>query len=173
MTIHADHPFADPEGERDPARRLRSRLGGTVALVTTGAGTERAGLTVSSLMVGHGDPAHLLALVDPVSDLAEALAKTERGVVQLLSWDHRDLADAFAGLAPAPGGPFRLGTWTDTRWGPLLEGVSAWAGFTLADTNEVGWSLLVDGVLDEIHLGEPGEPLVHRRGRYLRPGASS
>ena len=83
------------------------------------------------------------------------------------------LADAFAGLAPAPGGPFRLGTWTDTRWGPLLEGVSAWAGFTIADTTEVGWSLLVDGVLDEIHLGEPGEPLVHRRGRYLRPGASS
>ena len=173
MSIHAEHPFADPEGERDPARRLRGRVGGTVALLTAGPEDDRSGLTVSSLMVGHGDPAHLLALVDPDADLAPALARTGRGVVQLLSWQDRDLADAFAGLAPAPGGVFRLGTWTQTSWGPLLDGVSAWAGFTVATTSEVGWSLLVDGVLDEIHLDEPGEPLVHRRGRYLRPGGTS
>ena len=61
VTIHSEHPFVDPEGVRDPARRLRGRLGGTVCLVTGGAGTTRAGLTVSSVMVGHGDPAHVLA----------------------------------------------------------------------------------------------------------------
>lgn len=169
VTIHSDHPFADPEGQRDPARRLRGRVGGVVALLTSGPDDERAGLTVSSLMVGHGDPAHVLALVDPDSDVAAALEATGRGVVQLLSWEHRDLADAFAGVAPAPGGVFRLGTWRQTPWGPLLEGVTTWACFTIEWTREVGWSRLVDGVLEEIHLGEPGEPLVHRRGRYLRP----
>ena len=173
MTIHSGHPFADPEDERDPARRLRGRVGGTVALLTTGSDPERAGLTVSSLMVGHGDPAHVLALLDPDSDLAGALAETGRGVGQLLSGEHRDLADAFAGVAPAPGGVFRLGTWEQTAWGPRLEGTSAWAGFTVHSTREVGWSRLVDGVLDEIHLGDPGEPLVHRRGRYLRPSPTS
>jgi hypothetical protein len=91
-------------------------------------------------------------------------------VVQLLGWEHRDLADAFAGLAPAPGGLFRLGRWRQTAWGPVLDGVSAWAGFALSsEPAEVGWSALVDGILEEVHLGEPVDPLVHRRGRYVDP----
>ena len=173
MTIHSEHPFLEPESERDPARRLRGRLGGAVTLVTAGTETTRAGLTVSSLMIAHGDPAHLLALVDPDSDLAEALTETGRGIVQLLAWEHRDLADAFAGVAPAPGGVFRLGSWTQTAWGPVLDGVSSWAGFSLAGSpSTVGWSWLVDGVLEQIHLGDPVEPLVHRRGRWVRaPGS--
>jgi flavin reductase (DIM6/NTAB) family NADH-FMN oxidoreductase RutF len=174
VSIHSEHPFAAPEGARDPARRLRGRLGGTVCLVTSGSGTARAGLTVSSAMVAHGEPAHLLVLLDPDSALADVLADTRRGVVQLLSWPHRDLAEAFAGLAPAPGGLFRMGTWSETAWGPRLDGVSAWAGFDVADISEVGWSLLVDGVLAEIHLDEEvDEPLVHRRGRYQRPRDAS
>lgn len=170
MTIHSEHPFQTPDEDRDPARRLRGRLGGAVTIVTAGEGAARAGLTVSSLMVAHGDPAHLLALVDPDSDLADRLRETGRGVVQLLAWEHRDLAEAFAGQAPAPGGLFRLGTWQQTAWGPVLDDVSAWAGFTVAgEPAEVGWSTLVDGLLEEVHLGEPVDPLVHRRGRYVPP----
>jgi hypothetical protein len=92
-------------------------------------------------------------------------------VVQLLAWEHRDLAEAFAGLAPAPGGLFRLGSWEQTPRGPVQSGVTAWAGFSLASDRfaEVGWSALVDGVLEHVELGEPVEPLVHRRGRYVRP----
>jgi flavin reductase (DIM6/NTAB) family NADH-FMN oxidoreductase RutF len=172
MTIHSEHPFLEPESARDPARRLRGRLGGAVTLITAGSGAGRAGLTVSSLMVAHGDPAHVLALVDPDSELADALSETGRGVVQLLAWPHRELADAFAGIAPAPGGVFRLGSWTHTEWGPVLEGISAWAGFTVAGTTEAGWSLLLDGMLERIELGEPEEPLVHRRGRYVRPAGT-
>ena len=62
---------------------------------------------------------HLLALVDPDSDLADRVRETGTAVVQLLEWPHRDLAEAFAGLAPAPGGMFTLGSWDDTEWGPL------------------------------------------------------
>ena len=40
MTIHSTHPFADPDP--DPSRRLRGRLTGTVALLTS----DGAGLTV-------------------------------------------------------------------------------------------------------------------------------
>jgi hypothetical protein len=108
VTIHSEHPFQTPAADRDLARRFRGRLGGAVTLVTAGEGLARAGLTVSSLMVAHGDPAHVLALVDPDSSLA--------------------------------GSP-----------------------------TEVGWSALVDGVVEEVHLAEPVDPLVHRRGRYLPP----
>ncbi len=169
MTIHAEDPFADPPEQRDAVRRLRGRLGATVSLWTAGKGADRAGLTVSSYMVAGGDPGHVLALVDPVSDLADAVAETERCVVQLLEWRHRAVADAFAGTAPAPGGPFRLGSWQQTPWGPVLEDASAWAGLRVAGTQEVGWSVLLDGVVETVELHDEVAPLVHRRGRYLRP----
>lgn len=170
MTIHAEDPFADPPDMRDPVRRFRGRLGATVSLWTAGDPADRAGLTVSSYMVAAGDPGHVLALVDPVSDLAETVADTGRCVVQLLEWRHRALADAFAGTAPAPGGPFRLASWQDSAWGPVLDGASAWAGLRVADVREVGWSLLLDGVVERVELDAEASPLVHRRGRYLRPG---
>lgn len=170
MTIHGEHPFADPEPERDPARRLRGRLGGVVSLWTTGSGSARVGLTVSSVVVAHGEPARVLGLLDPDADLVDALRGTRTAVVSLLSWEHRDLADAFAGVAPAPGGVFRLGTWTDTAWGPVLDGTTAWAGVRLeGEPTEVGWSVLVTGVVEHVELVEEGHPLLHRRGRYVRP----
>ena len=169
MTIHSDHPFLEPESERDPVRRLRGRLGGAVTLWTTGAGAGRTGLTVSSVMVGGGEPGRVLALLDPDSDLAEALVGSGRAVVHLLGWEHRDLADAFAGVTPAPGGPFRMASWTDGDHGPVLAGAPAWALVTVEDTREVGWSSLVTCTVDEVVLADDGPPLVHRRGRYLKP----
>ncbi len=169
MTIHSDHPFLEPEAERDQVRRLRGRLGGTVTLWTSGEGSSRQGLTVSSVMLANGEPAHALALVDPDSDFAMAFQDTGRAVVQLLEWSHRDLAEAFAGLAPAPGGVFTLGSWSQTDWGPRLEGTSAWAGVRLDGAREVGWSLLVDAIVEQVEVGDEHQPLVHRRGRYVRP----
>lgn len=175
MTIHSEHPFLDPEP--DPVRRLRGRLGGTVSLWTcsaegSGPGASpgpRAGLTVSSLMVANGSPAHVLALLDPDSSFASALRASTTSVVQLLEWAHRDLADAFAGVAPAPGGAFTLAQWRDIEWGPVLDDAGTWAGVRLLEAREVGWSLLVDTVVEHIEVGEDAQPLVHRRGRYVRP----
>lgn len=173
VTIHSEHPFLPPESERDPVRRFRGRLGGAVTLWTTGSGDQpraRAGLPVSSFLVAAGEPAHVLALLDPDSELVDQLRQARVAVVQLLQWEHRNLADAFAGAVPAPGGVFRLGEWTESPWGPVLDGVSAWAGVRLveAEPRGVGWSLLVDAVVEHIELGEESAPMVHRRGRYLR-----
>jgi flavin reductase (DIM6/NTAB) family NADH-FMN oxidoreductase RutF len=168
VTIHDTHPFLDPEP--DPVRRFRGRLGGAVTLWTAGEGPARAGLTVSSLMVANGDPARLLALVDPDSDLADALEATGRAAVTLLAWEHRDLAEAFAGTAPAPGGVFRLAPFEQTPWGPVLAGPHTWAGVALEDAREVGWSRLVTCRVEEVTIGADDAPaLVHRRGRYVRP----
>ena len=167
MTIHDSHPFVDPE--RDPVRRFRGRLGGAVTLWTAGEAAARAGLTVSSLMVAHGEPARLLALVDPDSDLADAVGETGRAVVTLLAWEHRDLAEMFAGTAPAPGGAFRQAAFEQTAWGPVLAGPRTWAGVVLEDTRTVGWSSLLTCRVEEVAIGDDDRPLVHRRGRKLRP----
>jgi flavin reductase (DIM6/NTAB) family NADH-FMN oxidoreductase RutF len=167
VTIHSGHPFLD--AEPDPVRRFRGRIGGVVTLWTAGDESDRAGLTVSSLMVANGEPARVLALVDPDSDLADALERTGRAAVQLLSWEQRDLADAFAGTAPAPGGLFAQAGFEQTPWGPRLVRAETWAGVSLEETSEVGWSRLVTCRIDEVSLGGDVPPLVHRRGRYVRP----
>src|SRR3954447_26230164 len=170
VTIHDEHPFLEPESERDPVRRLRGRLGGAVTLLTSGTGASRTGLTVSSVLVANGDPAHVRALVDPDSDLAARILDTHRAVVHLLQWRHRDAADAFAGVPPSPGGLFTLGSWSASAWGRGLDGVSTWAGVrVVAEPQEVGWSWLLDGSVEQVEVGAEDAPLVHRRGRYVRP----
>ncbi len=180
MTIHSEHPFVPAESERDPVRQLRGRIGGTVSLWTSGSGAARAGLTVSSYLVAPGEPAHVLGLLHPESDLLERLLETGRAVVQLLEWRDRHVADVFAGLLPAPGGPFRRGSWEQTEWGPVLTTASAWVGVRVADGLSapslptrcaVGWSDLVDTVVETVELRDEAHPLVHRRGRYVRTGS--
>ena len=168
MTIHDGFPFPTDE---DPVRRLRGRLGGQVSLWTTGSGADRAGLTISSLLVVGGEPALVIGAIDPDSDLADEIEVGSTAVVQLLSWQQRDLAEAFAGTAPAPGGPFRRASWRDTAWGPRAEEATAWAGVRVRSLEPQGWSLLVTADIEQVELGDDtagGGPLLHRRGRYRR-----
>ena len=169
MTIHSDHPFVPPEGDREPLRRLRGRLPAPVSVWTTGAGTAREGLTISSLLVADGEPGRVVGLVDPDSDFWDADPAT--WAVNVLGSQHRFLADAFAGTAPAPGGRFTLGTWTDTDWGPVLAGTAGWIGVRRSDAEPrlVGWGLLVEGVVEHVELGD-AEAMIHVRGRYREAG---
>jgi flavin reductase (DIM6/NTAB) family NADH-FMN oxidoreductase RutF len=178
MSISSEHPFLPPESERSPVRRLRGRLPAPVTVWTAGSGSDRAGLTVSSLLVADGEPGYVVGVLDPLSELWDAVRGTGRAVVNLLDWPHRQLADAFGYVAPAPGGPFRLGEWTETEWGPALAGAGGWAGCQLADrpVSELGWGLLVQlQVVHTVFGDDGGVPLVHRRGRYLTtaPGHSA
>jgi flavin reductase (DIM6/NTAB) family NADH-FMN oxidoreductase RutF len=168
VTIHPEHPFADHDPARDAVRQLRGRLGGVVSLWTAGTCLDGAGLTVSSLMVVQGEPGRVIALLDPLADFAAELSDTRRAVVQLLNWEDRELAEVFAGRSPAPGGQFRAAAFVDTPHGPRLATARSWAGVTLESTREIGWSLEVTCTLDEVHVVDDVDPLVHRRGRYRR-----
>jgi flavin reductase (DIM6/NTAB) family NADH-FMN oxidoreductase RutF len=172
VTIHSSHPFADPDP--DPARRLRGRIGAAVTLWTAGEDGAQAGLTVTSLMVALGPTPGLLALLDPDSDLLTELRDSGRAVVQLLTWEDRQLAEAFAGTAPAPGGPFRQAEFVATPYGPRLVRATTHALVSLAGEREIGWSVEVEVVLDSITVADPDNPgnsgdrpLLHRRGRFL------
>lgn len=168
MTIHSEHPFQPADDERDPVRRLRGRFGTAVTLWTSGSGDGATGLTVSSMVVAHGQPGRVLGLLDPEADVLHTIAATGRFVVNLLGWSHRSLADAFAGTAPAPGGPFRMAQWDPSDWGPVLSGALAWAGCRVDDDpRELGWSLLIQAEVESVAIGPDADPLLVRRGRYL------
>jgi hypothetical protein len=106
-------------------------------------------------------------LLDPDAALTETLLATVHGVVQLLGWEHRDLAEMFAGTAPAPGGMFRQAAFEQTEWGPRLSSAATWAGVRVEAEQTVGWSTLVTTVVEHLEIGED-EALQHRRGRYER-----
>ena len=113
-----------------------------------------------------GEPARVLGLVDPDSDLADAVAETGRAVVQLLTWPDRDLAEGFAGTAPAPGGVFRQADFVDTEWGPRLAHATTWAGVRLEETQR--GRLVAAGHLRRSSTSRSARTptrSVHRRGR--------
>ena len=175
MTISSEHPFLPPESDRSPVRRLRGRLPSPVTVWTAGAADGRAGLTVSSLLVADGQPGFVAGVLDPLSELWDALRASGSAVVNLLGWQHRQLADAFGYVAPAPGGPFRLAAWTETEWGPALAGAPAGPAAGSATGPESSWA----GVCwcswrwCTSSSGEDQPPLIHRRGRYRTlPGES-
>ena len=172
MTIHSDHPFLPPEGERDPLRRFRGRMIAPVSLWTAYAGDRRVGWTVSSFLIVDGPEPSLLGVLDPDADLTEAAAPGGsaggRVAVSLLGWQHRHLPDAFAGLAPSPGGPFRLGDWQQSSYGPVLADAPGWLGATVLEARTVGWSTVLTARIDHLDIA-PGDAdlLGHLRGRYL------
>lgn len=168
MTIHSEHPFLPPPDQRDQLRRFRGRLPAPVTVWTTGAGRHREGWTLSSVLVADGGterPAEVLGLLDEDADLADLLKPDSPLVVNLLDPGHTRLADAFARLTPAPGGPFRLGEWSETDWGPRLAGAS-WLGARVTARPEyAGWALLVRARIEHVEVVEQ-TGLTHWRGRY-------
>jgi flavin reductase (DIM6/NTAB) family NADH-FMN oxidoreductase RutF len=167
VTISGEHPFLVPDAERSPVRRLRGRLPLPITLWTAGELPHAGGLTVASVIVADGDPGHVLGLIDPESGLWAAMSQTGLAVVAVLHGSDRRLSDAFGYVAPAPGGPFSLGRWEATPWGPRLAESRSWAGVRLRESREVGYGVLVETVVEHIEL-EPAadNPFVLYHGAY-------
>jgi flavin reductase (DIM6/NTAB) family NADH-FMN oxidoreductase RutF len=170
VTIHSSDPFATPDPDRSPVRRLRGRLPAAVTLWTAYYDGRPAGLTVSSTVVLDGDPGYLHGVLDDESELYEAITASGRFAVIPLGKADSQVADRFAGLLPAPGGPFADAAWETTEFGPVRPG-QTWAGCALDTARELGWGVLVEAVIARVELApEPEEPQLHHRGRYVRLG---
>jgi flavin reductase (DIM6/NTAB) family NADH-FMN oxidoreductase RutF len=169
VTIHHSHPFSVGEQDRNPLRRFRGRMASPVSIWAATANGTRAGWTLSSFLVADGDPAEAIGLIDEESPLADVLADTATLTINLLGWKQRALADAFAGVAPAPGGPFGHAAWQNSDWGPVLEGSLGWIGARLKpDPDHAGWGLLLRAVVEKVEIqSDPTDDvLCYVRGRY-------
>jgi flavin reductase (DIM6/NTAB) family NADH-FMN oxidoreductase RutF len=164
--IHSTDPFAAPEDDRSPVRRFRGRLASAVTLWTAPGPAGPAGLTVSSTVLAAGDPPRLLGLLDEESELWAAVEAAGRFAVAPLGAAHRQLADRFAGLMPAPGGPFAGLEWTQTPYGPVPVDAGTWAGCRLDAARPYGYALLVEATVEQVEIGAEQTPLLHYRGRY-------
>jgi 3-hydroxy-9,10-secoandrosta-1,3,5(10)-triene-9,17-dione monooxygenase reductase component len=166
IRVGGQHPFATPPGRRDPARRLRGRLLAPVTVWTAGDATAAAGLTISSVLVAQGEPARLLGLVDPTSQLWETAQRTGAFVVHVLGVADRALAERFSEVRPAVHGPFERLEVTGSPWGPVLGGSRPLAACRLLGSTTVGYDELVEGAIERVELPDPEDPLAWLRGSY-------
>ena len=166
--IHDEHPFATPREERDPVRRFRGRLAAPVTIVTSGSGSGRTGLTISSLVVAEGEPGVAVMLVGPTTDLWFALEETGRAVVHVAREGNRALSARFAGLAPSPGGLFAGLDVAQGEWGPEIAGLSNRLYCTRVGAVETGYLLVVSLAIDRIEVDDLTDPLAYFRGSYRR-----
>ncbi len=159
-------PWAVAPAERDPLRRLRGHLvlPVTVWLADVPDAGEPAGLTVSSVLIGQGDPGVLAGLVSPLSDLASAIQQSGAPfVVHVLSGGHQRLAQHFAGELTAP--PDLLGT-SPSPYGPVLDAVPDRAFCRSVAAKPFGWSLLVEAVVEAVEVSPAGNGLAWYHGGF-------
>ena len=163
-------PFELPDEERDEIRRLRGRLPMPVTIWTAyGEKGRPEGITVSSVLVGEGEPASILGLVAPDSSFWEAVRSSKRFVAHILDQGQSRMADQFA--LRYPGDPFEGLSVERSDHGPVLSDVATRAAGTLLGFIDGGYSLLLRGSIDEVDLDlNPTQPLIHYRGRYFTIG---
>jgi 3-hydroxy-9,10-secoandrosta-1,3,5(10)-triene-9,17-dione monooxygenase reductase component len=163
-------PFQLSVDQRDHVRRLRGRLPGPVTVWTAyGEAELSTGLTVSSVLIGEGEPPSVVGLIAPDSPLWDALRISKRFVVHVLDRAQARIADQFA--LKYPGDPFEGLSVAGSDYGPVLREATTRAKATLMGYIDGGYSLLIRGSIDEVELdSNPTAPLVHYRGRYFTTG---
>ncbi len=165
MTIHTEHPFMPDPEDRDQARRFRGRLAAPVTIVTAGSEDRW-----SHRLVIEGDPPIVQLVVGPNSDLWDVVEESGRFVVHVCPVEDNNTAEVFAGLRPSPGGVFAGSETEQSEWGPVLADFPNRAFCTFRQKEEIGYSGLVTGVIDEVEITELRDPLAYFRGRYRSLG---
>ena len=163
-------PWADPPQARDPLRRWRGHLVLPVTIWLAGgsAGAAPVGLTVSSLVVGQGEPAVLAGVISPSTDLADVLSTpSAQFVVHLVSAGHRRLAQHFAGELPAP--PELLATRLSPL-GPVLESLGDRIFCRVTSSKPFGWSLLIEADVADVEVSGPSKALAWYHGEFHEVG---
>lgn len=169
-SLRYGNPWVAPPHERDPLRRWRGHLvlPVTVWLAAGEAGEVPVGLTVSSLVVGQGDPPVLAGLISPSTELADALVTPGvQFVVHVVGSGQRRLAQHFSGELPAP--PELLAT-RPSAHGPVLEALGDRIFCRLTSSKPFGWSLLVEAEVTEVEVAGQSKALAWYHGAFHEVG---
>ena len=160
---------ADASVFRDAARRLPRG----VAIVSLGAGDDRAGLTAAVSFLS-AEPPRLLLCVERNWPAYSLLARYGAFAVNVLSADQRELAERFSAAGLAEAQRFAHGRWLRLPSGLpcLADGLVAF-DCELAETIERGAGAIVIGRVRRVLIGGGSGALLSWRGAYDQVGWSS
>jgi flavin reductase (DIM6/NTAB) family NADH-FMN oxidoreductase RutF len=149
-------------------RNAMRELGGGVSIITVGIGTDRTGMTATSVSALSLDPPTLIVCVNKGSSTWPLLLRHRAFGVNILHAGHEGVAERFSGRKGEKG-EHRYG---QDRWITLETGASLLADALAALDCEVEEAIdrhshaIVIGRVKAIHTGAGSEALVYWRGRY-------
>jgi flavin reductase (DIM6/NTAB) family NADH-FMN oxidoreductase RutF len=163
-----------PSVGADSFRGAMRELGGGVSVITVGIGTDRSGMTATSVSALSLDPPTLIVCVNKGSSTWPLLLRYRSFGVNVLHAGHRDVAERFAGRNGAKGEE-RYG---EDRWVTVETGASLLDDALVALDCELDEAIdrhshaIVIGRVRAIRFGVAEEALVYWRGRYGAFGES-
>jgi flavin reductase (DIM6/NTAB) family NADH-FMN oxidoreductase RutF len=148
-------------------RAAMRNLAGGVAIVTTGRGEQRRGLTVTAITSVSADPPCLLACINTASGSHDAVLRHGSFGVNILGPEHADLALRFAGQGGINGAA-RFGgeAWAvGPSDAPLLDSAVCSLDCVVAAHQRAGsHGIFIGRVVSARHRG--GEPLLNFQGAF-------
>jgi flavin reductase (DIM6/NTAB) family NADH-FMN oxidoreductase RutF len=142
-------------------------LAGGVALVSTTYEGVRHGLTVTAVSSLTMDPPALLVSVNRHASAFNALIKSGRFCVNLLTHEQHDLAAAFA-RKPDGEARFANGSWREGASGlPVLEDCVVSISCRMHEVVEFGTHAILIGAVEHLEIAsEPVPPLLYLNGQF-------
>ena len=143
-------------------------LAGGVTIVATSLDGENCGLTATAVCSLALSPPRVLACVNHGGRTYELLSKSRIMSVNLLAEGHEDLARRFAAKrASQTDDRFGNSEWrTAVTGAPLFAGALAALDCRITDIMPLDTHSILVGVVEDIHFGPRGRPLVHFEGGY-------
>jgi len=143
-------------------------LAGGVSVISAGRGEARSGMTATSVSSLSLEPPSLLVCIRRGSATLAAITAHRAFGVNVLSADHRHLADRFAGQTGiAAAARFRDTDWLTLATGaPLLADALTAVDCTLERIIDYSSHTIVIGRVRAVHMGGGSGPLVYWRARY-------
>jgi flavin reductase (DIM6/NTAB) family NADH-FMN oxidoreductase RutF len=150
----------------DELRTFMRRAPASVSVLTVDTGSERLGLTVSSLVSLSLDPPLVGVSLSRDAAMHELLREAGGFTVNLLAGGQEWLAQHFARGVPPIGMWHGVDTEEAERGAPLLAGALGWVECRLVEEHPVGDHTLFVGQVESVRLGSSAPPLVHVDGSY-------
>jgi flavin reductase (DIM6/NTAB) family NADH-FMN oxidoreductase RutF len=153
-------------------RAAMRRLPGGVSVITAGQGSDRTGMTVTSMSSLSVDPSTLIIAINRSASLRPFLDRYRSFGVSILRAGQKTVADRFAGV----GGLAGNGRFIGEQWIPLKTGAPVLAAALAAFDCEVEEIIerhthsIIIGLVRAVHLPAEGTALVHWQGQYTAAG---
>src|SRR4051794_25928203 len=141
-----------------------------VAVATTDGPAGRFGLTVSSFCSLDADPPMILVCISQRSPIARAVVENKVLAISVLTDEHAELADTFAGRPPH-GDKYDFDRWHWSKGetgSPLLAGAVAHFDCDLKDHYKAATHVIITATVRSADY-ETAVPLLYTRRRYGLP----
>jgi flavin reductase len=147
-------------------RAFMRRAPAGVAVLTVDTGSDKLGLTVSSLLSVSLDPPLVAVSIAREAAMHELLREAGGFTASLLAGGQEWLAQHFARGVPPIGMWHGVETEEGDRGAPLLAGALGWIESRLVAEHEAGDHTLFVGEVESVRLGAHAPPLLYIEGTY-------